>query len=84
MIKIADSHNDFMTKITAKEKDCYLSHCQKVGVKIISCAIFTTNSKLNISDISNFNNELTTLNKKFKDKIRKLYIMKNRLIISKL
>lgn len=67
MIKIADSHNDFMTKITAKEKDCYLSHCQKVGVKIISCAIFTTNLKLNISDISNFNNELTTLNKKFKD-----------------
>lgn len=67
MIKIADSHNDFMTKITAKEKDCYLSHCQKVGVKIISCAIFTSNLKLCIDDLYNFKNEIVKLKNKYKD-----------------
>lgn len=67
MIKIADSHNDFMTKITAKEKDCYLSQCQKVGVKIISCAIFTSNLKLCIDDLYNFKNEIVKLKNKYKD-----------------
>lgn len=67
MINIADSHNDFMTKITAKEKDCYLSHCQKVGVKIISCAIFTSNLKLCIDDLYNFKNEIVKLKNKYKD-----------------
>lgn len=67
MIKIADSHNDFMTKITAKEKACYLFRCQKAGVKIISSAIFTTHLKLNILDISNYNDKLMVLNKRFKD-----------------
>lgn len=67
MINIADSHNDFMTKITAKEKDCYLSQCQKVGVKIISCAIFTSNLKLCIDDLYNFKNEIVKLKNKYKD-----------------
>ncbi len=67
MINIADSHNDFMTKITAKEKNCYLSHCQKVGVKIISCAIFTSNLKLCIDDLYNFKNEIVKLKNKYKD-----------------
>ena len=67
MIQISDSHNDFMTKLTSKEKSDYLLNCKKMGVKIISCAIFTSNLKLCIDDLYNFKNEIVNLKNKYKD-----------------
>lgn len=65
MIKIADSHNDFIIEITGRERDCYLFCCQNAGVEIISSAVFTTSRKLNINDIKKYADEIDLLNKKF-------------------
>ena len=67
---IADSHTDFMTAIKQKqEREDYVKRCIVSGVKLISCAIFTTESYFCIEDIKRFKTELDYLSKKYNIKM---------------
>lgn len=63
---IADAHNDFLTA----EKDLQIraqivEKFVKSGVKILSCAVFTTEQNLTIDDVENFAKEVELYNKKY-------------------
>ena len=63
---LSDSHTDFMTAIKTKhEREKYISKCAQHNVRLISSAIFTTESKFNVDDIKNFNDEIIDLSKKY-------------------
>ena len=60
MIKLIDCHNDFLTKLeTIKEKVQYIKSLK--NVKVIMCAVFTTEQKLGIKELNKLKNELYIL-----------------------
>jgi len=68
-MKLCDAHTDFLTEIKNKnERENYIKNiCKKI--KIISCAVFTTNSTLGVQDVENFKKELNYYNRKYKIKL---------------
>lgn len=68
-MKICDAHTDFLTEIKEiREREKYVKEIRK-NIKIISCAVFTTNSTISVSDVENFKLELENYNKKFHTKL---------------
>lgn len=68
-MKICDAHTDFLTEIKDKsERERYVKKIRK-NIKIISCAVFTTNSTISVQDVENFKLELENYNKKFHTKL---------------
>ena len=63
---IADSHTDFMTTIKCIiKREEYIKQCAQNGVKILGCAIFTTEYNFTVEDIKNFKVELENLSNKY-------------------
>jgi membrane dipeptidase len=82
-IFISDSHNDFLTSIKNKEdREKYISECRDMGLKLLSCAVFTTEQNLSINDIKNFDAEIKSLSSKHNIKlllsIEDLGVIKNK------
>lgn len=60
MIKLIDCHNDFLTEFkTLKEKIKYIKSLK--NVKMLCCAIFTTERKLGLKEINRLKNEMYIL-----------------------
>ena len=53
-MKISDSHTDFLTELTSKQAKKYLNEIKQAGVKIVSCAVFTTNKGFGLLQIKKF------------------------------
>lgn len=67
---IADSHTDFMTAVNSKkQREEYVKFCAQTGVKILGCAIFTTEYNFTIDNIIQFKNELQILSNKYNIKL---------------
>lgn len=62
----SDSHNDFLTQLSLKEREEYLEKCRMSGVKTMSSAIFTTNKVYTLRDLRVFKNEIKRLSQKYK------------------
>lgn len=63
---IADAHNDFLTaEKCAHTRAQIVENFVKSGVKVLSCAVFTTEQNLTIEDVERFANELEQYNKKY-------------------
>ena len=60
---ISDSHNDFLTNLSKINIEKYIKNLN--NIKLISCAIFTTNKQFNIKDINNYKKLINKLNKKY-------------------
>ena len=65
MIRIADSHTDFLTSMSAHEREKYVERCVNAGVEMLICAVFTTEHNFNIKDIELFNEEIKYLSEKY-------------------
>lgn len=70
-MEICDAHNDFLTAIKKKQKraeivDKFVSS----GVKILNCAIFTTEQHLTLNDIKKFKNEINFYNKVYNSTLK--------------
>lgn len=63
---IADAHNDFLTAVKNKLQRAKLVQTfVKSGVKVLNCAVFTTEQNLTIADIENFAKEVEEYNQKY-------------------
>lgn len=63
---VADAHNDFLTAVKDKaEREQIVKDFVKNGVKVLSCAVFTTEQQLKIEDIESFDKEIKEYNKKY-------------------
>ena len=68
-MKTCDAHTDFLTEIkNINERENYIKVIKK-NIKIISCAVFTTNSTISVEDVENFKFELEKYNRKFNTKL---------------
>ena len=69
-MKFSDSHTDFFTEInSALEREKYLKTVRLQGVRVINCAIYTTNKGFTLEDLNKFSKEIKMLNKKLKIKV---------------
>lgn len=67
MYNISDSHTDFLVEIKNKnERTNYIDFLKTTPLKLLSCAVFTTNDNLSIKDINAFKNEIMTYNSNIK------------------
>ncbi len=64
--KIADSHTDFLTALSTNEIIRYVSEIKQNNVKLVSCAVFTTDKNFNTEDIKKFLNLINKCKKKYK------------------
>lgn len=63
---IADAHNDFLTAIKDKSQRAKLVQTfVESGVRVLNCAVFTTEQNLTIADIEYFAKEVEEYNKKY-------------------
>lgn len=70
-MEICDAHNDFLTAVKEKQKRVEIvDNFVLSGVKILSCAVFTTEQHLTINDVKNFKNEIDFYNKKYNSTTR--------------
>lgn len=66
-MKISDSHTDFLTAITSRcDREIFIYKALNDNIKNISCAVFTTENKLTLHDVENYNEELKYLSNKYK------------------
>ena len=67
-MKISDCHNDFLTSIlNRREKIEYIKNLK--NVKVLCCAVYTTEKNLNIKDINRYKDELYILQTYTKTKL---------------
>ena len=65
-MKICDTHTDFLTEINNQnERENYVKKI-KNKIKIISCAVFSTNSTMSVLDVENYFLEIKKYRKKYK------------------
>ena len=65
-MKIADAHNDFLTAEKDPHKRAQIvENFVLSGVKVLSCAVFTTEQNLGVDDVENFAKEVEAYNKKY-------------------
>ena len=65
MEKISDSHTDILTEIKSKTKrENYFAQI-KDYVQTISCAVFTTNKKIDVTKIGKLKKEIEEYNNKY-------------------
>ena len=65
-MKITDSHTDFLTALSEEEIEQYVKTMKKSNVKIVSCAVFTTEKKHTLAQIQHFQQLLITQSQKHK------------------
>ena len=65
-MKIADSHNDFLTTLNVEERIKYVGNFK---IKILSCACFTTEKNMTILDVENYKANVEFLMTKTKCKL---------------
>ncbi len=62
MYYIADSHTDFLTELkTKEERENYIKSLSLSPLKLLSCAVFTTDENLSVDKILSLKNEIKTL-----------------------
>ena len=66
-MRIADSHNDFLTELKTKKKiQNYIDYLKNSNVKLLSCAVWTTELSRPETDIKRFSGHLNAPNNKCK------------------
>ena len=63
---ISDSHTDFITELNSlEEKEKYVKNIKQQGAEKISCAVFTTQKKLNLKQVEEFKEQIERLTAKY-------------------